>query len=108
MKLTGATALSELLKQPVTVYQRDTGALPYVPLDGMAIAEPSQPEQCVNMLDALPPNLRDFYADEDAVLQGGGVDADRIAELRSLAGRVGGLPRRVPHLPESGRRGPFV
>ena len=81
--LTGGAAFETLVRSSDRVYgQIAPPAEKYYPLGADRFAEPSRPAQTVPMLQALPPVLSEYYASEERVLAGGGVDPEVISELK--------------------------
>ena len=63
---------------------------PQVPLEAASIAEPSDPEYSVSLLDCLTPEESDFYSSEEAVLSGGKPrDAEVLLSKFSIPGLEG-------------------
>ena len=96
---TGAAAVEEVVRVPADEYMTSGPTMGrYVPLVSSKIAEPSTP-RFVAMLDALPPELRDFYAHEHNVLQDGGTDPIEIDSLDLLGQTLGGpYPEYVKYM----------
>jgi len=88
--LTGAAALEAVIKRPLQESYVNNVASQYVPIVADKLAEPSNPLLSVEMLTAMPKELSAFYSSEERVLEGGGVDASRRAELRALGRKIGG------------------
>ena len=88
--MTGEQALEELIKRPLSSYATCARSTRYVPLIASELAEPRQPELTVPMLEALSPDLSEWYADERNLLRGGGSDLSEIATLNTLGNKVGG------------------
>ena len=87
----GVAALEAVLKRTFySDYASEAKASTYVPLIAELIAEPSKPEQCVHLLDALPESWAEHYASEATVLQGGGDDQVELDLVRSLSKTIGG------------------
>jgi len=79
--LTGVPALEGVLKREAGDYTLGGRTSTYVPFLAAAIAEPSKPFQCVEVLSELPGRLAEFYSSEENVLEGGNTDALVLADV---------------------------
>ena len=84
-ELTGRAALASLLKSSLQEYTIAKPSSTYVDPVSDLIAEPSCPDQFVDMLAVLPPSFVSHYTDEASVLLDGGTDEAEIHALAALS-----------------------
>ena len=92
-ELTGEPALEELIKQQLQgVYLQNEGS-PYTPLSANLVAEPTEPNQTVDLLTARPPEMAALYASEEDLFVGRSWCEEERALCRRLGHTVGGSKR---------------
>ena len=81
-------------KEAAQVHETQRPGSPYVPLIAEDVAEPSNAERIVPMLEALPPELAAFYSKEDNVL----ADGCKDGHSRSQNGRQSNIAIRSDNI----------